>query len=657
MPFALGGTSIIYRNLETSSAQMREIEPRASKQEESSMEDPEASSSDTAPPNFDEEVVARLEEAASLCSKALVSYDSLQCEKAIDVFVNLLEGVSEAAIANPENLSLKDRAYECLDFTYRILSPPYSNQILVDALSLELPKAVAKFAGISEKCLEVAEHITDYLCMACNPRDMLSILCEALDSLNKECNEPAFFLPLFCGISRVFCCIQRRHLEQIKRALPAIFSVLESATSKLGDEVKYSLEDLMQRTMSIVFSVQEVCKNSEGWNKEQLTALLGACVLELMAIICRVSVADEFSRVFPFVSQLSEIISSCRLSYLGLLTGSEFDAIANLTLNEDEDFMKCFSHVRLGASLAVIWGYIYDEVAKAAGEDFGSVRNRIQICQSERWKALCIFRDLLSSLLYSFKLKSHAIDFILSILEGNFPKKCYDQSAELSSSMTSLFALLQAVQIVMVYAPDPVLRKKAFTALKWVLRELPPNQRFDMFKALFTNSEYPSMTALLLDLVREEVLDEATSMNREKYSTQNNESIKGDEDSVQCSPFCSQDVLELVELVLRPPKGGPPELPEQCDAISSALNLYRFLVMLETSGKANYKGVISRSNLQKAYTEWLLPLRTLVSGTLAENEKDRSDIAISISCSINPVEFLLYHCLELVEDCLKHSRA
>lgn len=48
----------------------------------------------------------------------------------------------------------------------------------MDALSFELPKVISKFAGLSGKCLELAEEIVDRFVEACNPRDMLSVLCE-----------------------------------------------------------------------------------------------------------------------------------------------------------------------------------------------------------------------------------------------------------------------------------------------------------------------------------------------------------------------------------------------------------------------------------------------------------------------------------------------
>lgn len=38
--------------------------------------------------------------------------------------------------------------------------------------------------------------------------------------------------------------------------------------------------------------------------------------------------------------------------------------------------------------------------------------------------------------------------------------------------------------------------------------------------------------------------------------------------------FWNATVLELVELILRPPKGGPPSLPEHGDAVSILVAFY-----------------------------------------------------------------------------------
>ena len=48
----------------------------------------------------------------------------------------------------------------------------------MDALSFELPKAVARFSSGSKRCIDVCESIFDKFITTCSPRDMLSILCE-----------------------------------------------------------------------------------------------------------------------------------------------------------------------------------------------------------------------------------------------------------------------------------------------------------------------------------------------------------------------------------------------------------------------------------------------------------------------------------------------
>ena len=55
----------------------------------------------------------------------------------------------------------------------------------------------------------------------------------------------------------------------------------------------------------------------------------------------------------------------------------------------------------------------------------------------------------------------------------------------------------------------------------------------------------------------------------------------------------------------------------------------------------------------KAYNEWLLPLRTLVNGIMAEPENDRDELASSL---LNPVELVLYRCIELVEENLSANQ-
>ena len=73
------------------------------------------------------------------------------------------------------------------------------------------------------------------------------------------------------------------------------------------------------------------------------------------------------------------------------------------------------------------------------------------------------------------------------------------------------------------------------------------------------------------------------------------------------------------------------------------------------TGNTNYTGVLSAGNLQKAYNEWLLPLRSLVTGIMAENQKGYDQLAEDTVCALNPLELVLYRCIELVEEKLKHA--
>lgn len=48
----------------------------------------------------------------------------------------------------------------------------------IDALSLELVKPVAKLGALMRNCWDIANAIIEFFVSNCNPRDMLSILCE-----------------------------------------------------------------------------------------------------------------------------------------------------------------------------------------------------------------------------------------------------------------------------------------------------------------------------------------------------------------------------------------------------------------------------------------------------------------------------------------------
>lgn len=74
--------------------------------------------------------------------------------------------------------------------------------------------------------------------------------------------------------------------------------------------------------------------------------------------------------------------------------------------------------------------------------------------------------------------------------------------------------------------------------------------------------------AVLLDCVKEEM--HAENVNRNPAS---NKVVKPSQ-AFQGTCFWSASVLELIERVLRPPEGGPPPLPEYCDAVRLSLSSY-----------------------------------------------------------------------------------
>lgn len=79
---------------------------------------------------------------------------------------------------------------------------------------------------------------------------------------------------------------------------------------------------------------------------------------------------------------------------------------------------------------------------------------------------------------------------------------------------------------------------------------------------LFLDILFHAQIAILLDCVRRE-LHEEHSRSILVTSGVPEAKVKYSE----CLSFWSAGVLELVELVLKPPNGGPPSLPEYSDAV------------------------------------------------------------------------------------------
>ncbi|KAM0968946.1 hypothetical protein EV2_017742 [Malus domestica] len=562
-----------------------------------------------------------------------------QPQTSVSELISFLNSTLDAALSDPENEDAKANAFRALTKVHQFVSSPSLDQAIIEALSFELPMAVSKFGGVSDGCLEVVECTIDCFISMCSPRDMLSILCEALAPPSEAIRDSGYIAPLLTGLSKVFLSLQRRHFEQVKVAVPIIVKVLKGRSLELEDEDP-EFKNLFDRAMGIANSIRAVCLKLEGVANEKLRALLGLYVLQIMAVV---SMNHNVPSSQPFVLQLSSFFPFCGLSYLGVITGSDVDKITRAVVGDDEDdYMSCLSDVKCGAPLSVIWGYASDDVVGAAEEDLNSVKDELKDNQTERWLAVGMLKHILAPATLPWELKRHAINFLICITDGNI-SHC-DEHNNFSSYTTSLFAALQAVQMIIMYASDTVLRKNAFEAFKRIIADIPASQRFDMLKSLIINSNSSSMIAILLDIVKGE-------LHKESCQSVGNDEVP------QAKPptlFWTANVLELVELILKPPEGGPPSFPEDTDKVLSALNLYRFVLITESTGKTNHTGVISRSNLQKAYKGWLLPLRTQVTAMMAETRNDY-ELPLDALCTLNPIELVLYRCIELVEDQLKQQ--
>ncbi|KAK1407885.1 hypothetical protein QVD17_39512 [Tagetes erecta] len=583
----------------------------------------------------------RLQQTLASCSQAIADGDLKKSDESISTLVHYLDSVS-----SDEQLS-DDPAFHALSQIYHYLISPSLDQAVVDALAFELPKAVAKLGCLSTRCFENAERIINHFVKSCSPRDMVSIICEAMTFSSDGFDDPSYFTPLLGALAKAFEALQRRPFEQVKAALPVVLKVLEAVLSNPEDQNNTRLVDLCEKSILIAHSLKAICIKLDHKDKK-LSALFGLYVLQITALISK-GVGAQTSIWSSMMLQLSSFLHYCGLTYLDLVTGHDVDmAISFLSQGDEDDFVSCFSYVGCGAALTVLWVDLSNEVGDATKQDLKAVKDELVKNQTKRWEALGVLKRIFASINLPWELKRHAIDLLFCIMEGVGTQNEHDASLDYSVNMPSLYASLQAIQLVIVYASDPLLRKKAFDTFKMVLADLPPSLRFDLLMALTRNSELSSMIAILLDCVREQMYREYHSKENEFGNAENN--------TLQhSSPFWTAKVLDFVEFVLKPPNGGPPVLPEFTDAVLSALNLYRFILINESSGNTSYTQVLTKNKLQKVLREWLEPLRALVASVRAENQKYNNQVAVDTLCGLYPVEFVLYRCIELAEENLKHS--
>uniref|UniRef100_A0A1J3DBA0 Aberrant root formation protein 4 n=1 Tax=Noccaea caerulescens TaxID=107243 RepID=A0A1J3DBA0_NOCCA len=578
----------------------------------------------------------RVRELLALCFSSVEVGGSQDLESLVKELVDYLNSLFENVASKASDELENDDIVQVLAEILNLLSTPQLDQDVIDALSFELPKVIPKFADLSSRCLELVEEIVDRFVVACNPRDMLSMLCEALDAARCSLLPSSCSTPLLHGLSKVFISVQRRHFEQFKVAVPIVLNVLKD----MSLEPDVQVEGVFDKALGIAVSIRDVSLKLKNEEDTKVRCLLGLYVIQITAIFS-VSIRDKVASFVPLVVQLAPFLTYCGLTHLGLIAGNDTEKLMSTVAgDDDDDFRSSFPDINLGASLLFIWAKISPDVAANAGS--GNDVDELRSNPVKRWQAYGMLKYILSSGNLIWEFKRQTIEFLLDITKGVTSSQCKDEQIDCSDYTPSIYAALQAVTLVMMYAPEADLRIKAFEALKRIIYDIPALQRFDVLRALVTNSQSPSMTAILLGLVKD-------SMGKSRLQ------------ATDCAT-ADTHVFELVELVLKPPQGGPPLLPDQSDAVIAALNLYRFALIFESTvneaGKERSRGgseVLSKKNLEKAYKEWLLPLRNVVSCSIAEKLKEDTDQESSLDtgCLLVPLESVLYRCIELVEEKLK----
>ncbi|KAH1094091.1 hypothetical protein GYH30_039699 [Glycine max] len=240
-----------------------------------------------------------------------------------------------------------------------------------------------------------------------------------------------------------------------------------------------------------------------------------------------------------------------------------------------------FEQVKVAVSIilnvlkAVFGGHDLEEVAQTAKENLIAIKDELRNNQTKRWQAIGTLKHVLSLVKLPWELKKHAIklyslQFVssvcLSSLNLSFSTKKENVDIYIYIYFSCGYSLtFQVVKMVIVYAPEPEHRKKILCCAKRsgfrVLADIPNSQRFDILKALITNTDSSSMIAIFIDLARKEM---HTAICSSRSIVKDAPPI--DNKSFLDTSFWNTGILELVELVQRPPQGGPPSLPEQSDA-------------------------------------------------------------------------------------------
>ncbi|XP_024358244.1 aberrant root formation protein 4 isoform X1 [Physcomitrium patens] len=557
-----------------------------------------------------------------------------------------------------------------------------SGLVLCEKIGLELPKVAVKFVSLSQACQDHCLSIIEDLAENCSPREMFAAFMEALNMYTTS-ETLICCIPLVQGLSIVFSRLKRRQGQFFQEASIGLLALVRLAAQDEGGEEEeetpmetvqgmdgHNVFTLGQVRAAIVNdivqlaqTVRETCDTvGVVEQREYFQQRLGMFALQILGITGE-KVACPGTEVPVSVMELAELLPFCGLSLLRLLTGDQIEDLIETTSDEISEQVNGKNTKKLeaskGAALAVYWTLFNNQVAEAAEVTLKSIKEVLQFSGRRGIvAALSVAASLLtgqsSRPLSSVAAKGLAlVDTILELV-SSLTYSFDDEEAERWLALVlRIIPTLQRLQNVVVYALNVEMRRQGYAAFKKVIQDVVPEAaRLQCLQMLINDCVSPSLVSLHLILIKDEIARAwPPSPQQQKEPIRDANPLRERlHTGAFASPFISNDVLDVIGSVLRPKNGTPPDLPDQIDSVQSALNLYRFILIRESSGKTNHTGILSKEALTMARKQWLLPLREHLGGVSVGLMGEADEMSSAMALAIDNLQSVVYRCLELNEE-------
>uniref|UniRef100_A0A7I4FCN9 Aberrant root formation protein n=1 Tax=Physcomitrium patens TaxID=3218 RepID=A0A7I4FCN9_PHYPA len=537
-----------------------------------------------------------------------------------------------------------------------------SGLVLCEKIGLELPKVAVKFVSLSQACQDHCLSIIEDLAENCSPREMFAAFMEALNMYTTS-ETLICCIPLVQGLSIVFSRLKRRQGQFFQEASIGLLALVRLAAQDEGGEEEEE-------------TPMETVQGMDGHNVFTLGQVRAAIVNDIVQLAQTVretcdtvggitgeKVACPGTEVPVSVMELAELLPFCGLSLLRLLTGDQIEDLIETTSDEISEQVNGKNTKKLeaskGAALAVYWTLFNNQVAEAAEVTLKSIKEVLQFSGRRGIvAALSVAASLLtgqsSRPLSSVAAKGLAlVDTILELV-SSLTYSFDDEEAERWLALVlRIIPTLQRLQNVVVYALNVEMRRQGYAAFKKVIQDVVPEAaRLQCLQMLINDCVSPSLVSLHLILIKDEIARAwPPSPQQQKEPIRDANPLRERlHTGAFASPFISNDVLDVIGSVLRPKNGTPPDLPDQIDSVQSALNLYRFILIRESSGKTNHTGILSKEALTMARKQWLLPLREHLGGVSVGLMGEADEMSSAMALAIDNLQSVVYRCLELNEE-------